>query len=365
MDGNSRIRMGIIGAGFIGRIHAAAFREHPAVDVVGITDQQRALADAAAATYTIPKVYESAESLIDDLELDAVVVGVPNKHHAPLTIRALELDKHVLLEKPMALHAEDAKRIVQAERQHRGVLMVAHQMRWHWLASQVKQQVELGELGRVYYAKAGMMRKKAIPGWGSWFTRKDESGGGPLIDIGVHILDLILWLMGNPRPVSVFGATYAEFGPKKRGIGSWGTPEWDGYFDVEDLASAMVRMEDGATLTLEVSWAVNTDSDNGHYIHLIGNEGGASLYPGSAKFISQAFDRSYDIGVAPPQNAPDPRTLLSRHFVDCVLEGKRPISDGMSGLVNNMILESIYQSAASNEVVHIDWSQVESELSRT
>src|SRR5690606_33152769 len=122
----------------------------------------------------------------------------------------------------------------RAQEQSGKVLMVSHQMRWDWLPIQVREQVDRGELGRIYTAKTGWYRRKGIPGWGAWYTRQDEAGGGPLIDIGVHMLDTAFFLMGDPKPVSVYGSTYAEFGPKKRGIGTWGTPNWDGYYDVED-----------------------------------------------------------------------------------------------------------------------------------
>jgi predicted dehydrogenase len=280
---------------------------------------------------------------------------VPNKHHAELTVEALEAGKHVLVEKPMALNAEAARRIVEAERTSDRTVMVAHQMRWLPEPREAKRMATAGELGEVYNAKCGMMRRKNIPGWGSWFTRMDESGGGPLIDIGVHVLDMAMWLLGNPKPVSVFASTYAKFGPQKRGLGSWGTPQWDGYFNVEDLATAMVKMDDGSTLTLEVSWAVNTLSDNSHFIDLMGTEGGASIRGKRLVFTTQKFDRPVDVEVTPPADG-DPRMLLAKHFVDSCLAGSEPISDAVSGLVNNTILDAIYESARTGTAVELDWS---------
>lgn len=351
-----RIRIGVVGAGFIGKIHMDMFGRLEETTVTGITDFQKPLAERAAAQFGISRVFNGAEELIDSNEVDAVVIGVPNRFHAPLAIRALEHGKHVLLEKPMAINGTGARRIVEAHRKAGTTLMIAHQMRWSGLSMQTKRLVETGELGKVYNAKAGMLRRKAIPGWGSWFTRMDESGGGPLIDIGVHVLDMAMWFLGNPKPVSVFGSTYASFGPSKKGIGTWGTPQWDGYFDVEDLATAMIKLDDGSTLTLEVSWAVNTDSDSTHFIHVMGTEGGASLYSNRLILTGQKFDRAYDIRVDPPANEENPRALLSRHFAECVREGKTPISDGISGLVNSTILDAIYRSAKSGELVTLDWS---------
>ncbi len=254
MGQNDEIRLGFIGAGNIGRVHLETFEKVEGARLYAIADVDGQLAHARAAQFGISKVHESVDALVEDANVDAVVIGVPNRLHAELAIQALAAGKHVLLEKPMALNAEQAKQIVRAHQQAGTVLMIPHQMRWQWVSQEIRRQVEQGAIGRVYFAKTGWLRRKGIPGWGTWFTRKDQAGGGPLIDIGVHMLDLALYLMCNPKPVTVFGSTYAEFGPKKKGIGDWGTPNWDGYFDVEDLASAQIRMEDGSTLTLEVSW---------------------------------------------------------------------------------------------------------------
>lgn len=219
------------------------------------------LAHERAAQYGIPAVAGSPEELIMRDDVDAVIIAVPNHGHAPLAIYALEMGKHALIEKPMGLNAVAAKEIVRAQKRTGRSVMVAHQMRWEWLSLQVRQQIERGELGRIYTAKTGWYRRKGIPGWGTWFTQQSLSGGGPLIDIGVHMLDLAFFLMGEPKPVSVYGAAYAEFGPRKKGIGTWGKPDWNGIFDAEDLATALIKMEDGSTLTLEVSWAVHMDTD--------------------------------------------------------------------------------------------------------
>jgi len=352
MSKSDAIRLGVIGAGFIGKVHCKEFKAIPGVELAGTSDFLPARAEALAAELGVKKVYKDAESLIADKSIDAVVVAVPNQYHSALTVQALEAGKHVLVEKPMALNSGEAKKIVAAQKKARKVVMVAHQMRWEGLSQIVKKQVQEGALGRVYNVKAGWWRRCGIPGWGSWFTRMSESGGGPLIDIGVHMLDLALWLAGSPKPVSVFGSTYSEFGPKRKGLGTWGTPEWDGRYDVEDLATAMVRLDNGATLTLEVSWAVNTDSDQKPFIHLMGSEGGASIYGDCAKFSGQQFGRPFSIDVPRPGDV-NARADLSKHFIDCVRSGKEPISPAESGLLNNLVLDSIYESARTGKLVEI------------
>lgn len=357
MSANERIALGFIGAGNIGNVHMHIFSQIPDVALVGVADVSRPLAEERARQHGIERVYASPDELLADDAIDAVVIGVPNKYHAPLAIKALEEGKHVLLEKPMAHELEAARAIVRAQRAAGTVLMIPHQMRWGWAARQVKEQIEKGALGRIYHAKTGWMRRKGIPGWGTWFTRKSESGGGPLIDIGVHMLDLTLYLMGNPKPVSVFGATYAEFGPRKRGIGTWGKPDWNGIFDVEDLATALIRLEDGSTISLDVSWAVHGEFEGGGgYVHLMGSEGGAALRGDQGTLYAELFDRPVQAALTPPKAVDDPRLLMARHFIECVREGKEPISSAMTGFVNNLVLDGIYRSAQSGTAVTLDWS---------
>ncbi|WP_284639861.1 Gfo/Idh/MocA family protein [Paenibacillus silviterrae] len=357
MSANDKLQIGVIGAGNIGNVHMKEFIKLNDAAIAAVTDAYAPLAEQRAKEYGIPKVYSSYEALLADAEIDAVIVCVPNEMHAPISIAALQAGKHVLLEKPMAVNAASAKAIVRAHRESNKVLMMAHQMRWEPLNLQVKEQVEKGALGKIYNVKTGWLRRKGIPGWGTWFTQMDKAGGGPLIDIGVHMLDLSLHLMGSPKPVSVFGTTYAEFGPKKKGIGTWGKPDWNGAYDVEDLATALIKMEDGSTLSLDVSWAAHTSFvDNGPYIYLMGSDGGASLSGGKGKLHTELFDRTADVELTAPANDEGARQRLSRHFIDCIKEGKEPITSAMSGLTNSLVLEAIYESSRSGEVVKLDWS---------
>ncbi len=351
-----KIRLGIIGAGNIGNVHMSVFSQlGEEATIVAVTDDYRPLAEKAANTYGIVKIHDSAETLIADPDVDAVIVGVPNKFHAPLAIAALKAGKHVLLEKPMGINGDAAKEIVRAQQESGKVVMVGHQMRWQWQMLEMKRQVDNGALGDIYNAKTGWWRRKGIPGWGTWFTQKEVSGGGPLIDIGVHMLDLALHLMGNPKPVSVFGSTYAEFGPKKKGIGTWGRPNWNGSYDVEDLATALIKMDNGATLSLEVSWAVNMASDNQPFVHLMGSEGGASLVGDRCTLVTETFDRPVDVVLERPEDQEEDRILLSKHFLECIREGKEPITSALSGLKTNLVLDAIFESSRTGHEVTIDW----------
>jgi predicted dehydrogenase len=362
MTAVNKIRVGIIGAGNIGNVHIqvlSGLTDH--CEVVAVTDSFLPLAERRAQEHGIPSICQSVEEMLSRADIDVVVIGVPNKTHAEIAIAALQAGKNVLLEKPMGLNAYDAKAIVRAEQQSGKTLMVSHQMRWDWIPLQVRQQVARGELGRIYTAKTGWFRRKGIPGWGAWYTRQDEAGGGPLIDIGVHMLDTAFFLMGDPKPVSVFGSTYAEFGPKKRGLGTWGTPNWDGYYDVEDLATAFIKMEDGSSLTLEVSWAVHGDlENNAPFIHLMGSEGGAVIRGAGAsqkgKFLSEQFDLPMEVGLATPAQDEGPRVRKMRHFLECVRTGQEPSTNAMTGLRSNLIIDAIYESSRTGNEVKLDWN---------
>jgi predicted dehydrogenase len=351
------IRLGIIGAGAIGNVHMTVFKRLPEVFLAAVTDAYLPLAEQRAKEHTIATVHQSPQHMFEDPDIDAVVIGVPNQHHAPLAIEALRHGKHVLLEKPMAIDSASARAIVEAQEKSGKVLMMAHQMRWSGLARALKQHADKGDIGRIYNAKTGWFRKKGIPGWGSWFTRKDEAGGGPLIDIGVHMLDLSLYLMGNPKPVSVYGSTYAEFGPKRKGIGTWGTPNWDGHYDVEDLATALIKMDNGATLSLEVSWAAHASGlSEEPFIHLMGTEAGASIIGESGRLVTHLFDQVVETDIQ-PLGGEDDRTMLSKHFASCILENKEPISSAWSGYTNMRILDAIYESSRSGSEVKLDWDR--------
>ncbi|MFD2116295.1 Gfo/Idh/MocA family protein [Paenibacillus yanchengensis] len=356
MSNSPKIKIGIIGAGNIGGVHAEQFSKlSDLCEIRTITDVYLPAAEQKAKQYNIASVSLSAEELIARDDVDAVIIGAPNKYHASLAVKALASGKHVLLEKPMAINGEEARDIMRASEKYDSLLMVSHQMRWESIPMQIKEQVDRGELGHIYAAKAGWFRRKGIPGWGTWFTQKSESGGGPLIDIGVHMVDLALYLMGNPKPVSVYGSTYAEFGPKRKGIGNWGTPDWAGTFDVEDLAMAFIKMEDGSTLTLDLSWAVHMDTDNAPFIHLLGSDGGATYRGTQGKFLTEKFGLPMETLLQQPASDEGERLRLSRHFLDCIISGKQPISSAFSGFTNNLLLDAIYESSRTGKEITLDY----------
>jgi predicted dehydrogenase len=350
--GKGKTRLAVLGAGFIGKVHLEKFSKLPDVSLAGVFDPSQGLAVKAATKAGARKVFDSAEAVFESRDVDAVVLAVPNKLHADMAVKAMEAGKHVLLEKPMAINLTDSARIARTARRTGLTLMIAHQMRWNWSTRHVLERLGRGELGRIYFAKAFWIRRSGIPGWGSWFTRMEEAGGGPLIDIGVHVLDLAMCLMGCPRPVSVFGSAFAEFGPTKKGLGTWGTPDPTGYFDVEDMASAFIKLENGASLTLDVSWAANLEERSG--VQIAGTEAGAFVRDDGGSY----FDSNSGIPIPRQPKGYDARIELSRHFIDCVRNGKKPLANHETGLAVMAVIDAIYRSSKSGKSAEIDWSSL-------
>ena len=298
------LRVGVVGLG-IGRLHLDAFQKLPGVQIVGAADVDVARLEAMGATYQIPHLYHDYRELIAHEDVDAISICTPNALHAPIATAALRAGKHVLCEKPMARTAAEAASMVAAAREAGRVLDVVFNHRRRGEVEVLKRYIDEGTLGRIYYAKARWWRRNGIPGLGSWFTKQALAGGGPLIDLGVHILDMVLYLLGEPEVLSVNAATYAELGP--RGIGDNGNFGQKmlvapGY-EVEDLASAFIRLTDGGTLVLETSWAVYRRAGDEFGVTLYGTEGGAEI--SVADYVGEDALRIYtDVAGVPSDITP-------------------------------------------------------------
>jgi predicted dehydrogenase len=339
--------VGIVGVG-IGSVHAQGYSKLPNVKIVALCDLDTQRAEKVAAQYGVKAIYSEYEAMLAEAKLDAVSVCTPNALHAPVAIAALGAGCHVLCEKPLSVGAEEGARIVAAARKAPGKFMVGMNNRFRGDTQVLRQYIEHGDLGDIYYARCGWVRRHGIPGFGSWFTRKELSGGGPLIDLGVHALDLTLYLMGNPRPTSVFGATYAKFGPFGKGHGSWGAPVRGGGYTVEDLACAQVRFKNGATLVLEASWAQHCAGEK-LYCEVYGDKGGATLDP--LRVYTESHGRPVDISPSFPSIGGHEAEIA--HFIDCITENKQPIATAEQALDVMRILDGIYHSAETGESVTV------------
>ncbi|HEY5821862.1 MAG TPA: Gfo/Idh/MocA family oxidoreductase [Propionibacteriaceae bacterium] len=279
---SERLRAGVIGLGWAGQQHMAAYANAENVDLVALAGMEADQLETLGDHYGVEAGHRYAEwkDLIALGELDVVSIATPTTLHHPMAVAGLDAGLHVLSEKPMAENGNKAREMVEAARRNDRVLDVSFNHRRRGDVQALKKIVDAGLLGDIYYAKAGWLRREGIPGLGSWFTRLATAGGGPLMDIGVHMLDMALYLLGEPQVHSATAATYAEFGPKGRGSSTNATMRktgiQEGAFDVEDLSTAFLRLEGGGTLLLESSWAQWIPRDQA-YVTLYGSEGGASV----------------------------------------------------------------------------------------
>jgi len=343
----NRVGVGVIGVG-IGHAHLSGYAQCPEVDIVAVCDVNDARARRVATEFNVPNVYTDYEEMLKRDDIDAVSVCTPNYLHAPQTIAALEAGKHVICEKPLAMTPEEGEAMVAAAKKTGKLLMTAFNNRFRGDTQLLKKYIENGDLGEIYYAKTGWIRRKGIPGMGGWFTTKSMSGGGPLIDLGVHMLDLALWLMGNPKAVTVTGSTYAKFGPHGLGTGQFGHGNKTGTYDVEDHSSAFIRLDSGATVILEASWASHIESEK-IYTSLCGTKGGADLDP--LRIYTDIYGEPVDIRPSYPNVSG--HIMEIKHFVDCLVNGAELISTGEHGLEVVRILDAIYKSAEQGrEIVH-------------
>jgi len=345
-----KLRVGVVGAGGISRsAHVSNYAQIPDVELVGICDVDVKKGQALADEFNIPNVYADYNDLLKE-KLDAVSICTPNVLHAPVAIAAFGHGTHVLCEKPMATTSADAQAMVEAARKNKCLLMVAHQSRFTNESRTLKKFVDAGKLGDIIYAKAGYLRRRGIPGAGSWFTTKSLAGGGALIDIGVHALDLILWFMGFPKPVTVLGTTHQHITDVKKAVGGWGTPNLKGVLDVEDFAAGLVRFDNGATLLLEASWHANITEPR-MVFELVGTKGGATLKP----LTITAEERGVVVDIVPQVPKDRERSYLRevRHFVDCVRKGRKPLITGEQGVIVTSILEAVYRSAEKGSAVEL------------
>ncbi len=353
-----KLRVGIVGAGAIGtRSHLPGYQRDPRTEVVALCDPNKDRARAIADEHNIPRIFTDYREMLRVAELDLVSVCTPNALHAPITITALEAGVHVLCEKPMARTGAEAQAMVSAANRTGCKLTIGFHNRFRPPSVALKAFVDGGLLGEIYYIAISMLRRSGIPGYGSWFTSKEMAGGGALIDAGVHGLDLALWFMGHPRPVSVLGVTFSEFGPRRKGLGGWGADilEGDQQFDVEDLVVAMVRFENGAVVAIETSWAGYSVTHE--RLQLFGRAGGAELdlsYREVERRLRVFTDlENQPVEVLPTLDGPavSGHARLIEDFVDSIIEDREPVVTPEQGLLVTEIVDRIYQSAQSGKEI--------------
>ncbi|MDI9636000.1 Gfo/Idh/MocA family oxidoreductase [Geitlerinema splendidum] len=353
MNIDQELRVGVVGLGWAGETHLQGFLSLPNVRVVAVSDTRADHAEAIRAKYDLEAAYTDYNELVARPDLDIVSVATPNYLHMPVSVAALQHGKHVLCEKPLALDSAEGQAMVDAAIAADRVLEVSFNHRKRGDVEVLRQALEDDALGRIYYAKAFWMRRRGIPGMGGWFTTRRLSGGGPLIDLGVHVLDMALYLLGDPEVLSVSAQTYSEIGVQ--GIGSRGDVFDPSRFDVEDLATAFIRLEGGITLLLEASWASNGENDDDFGVALYGTKGGGKI---DVRLYASEDTLSiyHDIGGAPAVSRPKVyrgagHAAIVQDFVNVIRSGSYADHRGVSALRRTRIIEACYTSAQTGREV--------------
>lgn len=359
---SKKLRVAIIGCGGIANgKHLPSLKKLEQVEMVAFCDIEIKKAEEAAIEYGTPEavVYKNYKQLLEDESIDVVHVLTPNISHAEISIASMEAGKHVMCEKPMAKTSEEAKLMVKTAERTGKKLTIGYNNRFRPDSQYLHNVCKQGDLGEVYYARAHAIRRRAVPTWGV-FLDEEKQGGGPLIDIGTHALDLTLWMMNNYKPKSVMGTTYHKLGQKKDAANAWGSwnPE---KFTVEDSAFGFITMENGATIVLESSWALNTLDIDEAKCSLSGTEGGADMKDGlriNGENFSKLYTTNVELGAGGVAfydgKAESDSDLEARLWVESIVNNTDPIVKPAEALVVTQILEAIYESAKTGKAVYFD-----------
>ncbi|MBV7507581.1 Gfo/Idh/MocA family oxidoreductase [Bacillus sp. sid0103] len=356
------VKVAIIGCGGIAKgKHLPSLAKLKNVELVAFCDVLVEQAEKAAAEYGAEnaKVYGDYQELLQDESIEVVHVLTPNDSHAEISVAALDSGKHVMCEKPMAKTSAEARQMVEAAKRSGKKLTIGYNNRFRPDSQYLHQVCEHGELGEIYFAKAHAIRRRAVPTWGV-FLNEEKQGGGPLIDIGTHALDLTLWMMNNYKPKSVMGTTYHKLSQKKNAANAWGP--WDPEkFTVEDSAFGFITMENGATIVLETSWALNSLEVDEAKCSLSGTEGGADMKDGlriHGEKYGKLYTTNVDLntgGVAFYDGKQESDAdLEARLWIENIINDTEPLVKPEEALVVTEILEAIYESAKTGKAVYFE-----------
>lgn len=349
------IRTAVIGTGSISDFHLKSYARHPDAELVAVCDLNAERARQKADQFGAAKSYSDYKELLADPDIDAVSVCTWNNTHAEISIAALRAGKHVLVEKPLCTTVEEALRIQEAVEETGKQLMIGYVRRYDPNARLLKEFVDKGEFGDLYYAKASSIRRHGNPG--GWFADRSRSGGGPLIDIGVHMIDLCWYMMGRPKAVTVSGNTYRKLGNRAniRNLSHYKAADWDPNVNtVEDLASAMIRFENGASLQVDVSFALHAQKDEAS-IKLYGDKGGFEIDP-EIVIVTEKHDTILNVTPQTDHRGFHFEAAFQSeidHFIECVREGRKPISPVEDGVEMMKILNAVYESAERREEIRL------------
>jgi len=345
-----KIKVGIIGAGQVSQLqHIPGAQQSPYAEVVAVADTNKKRCREAAEKFGIPNTFTDYRDLLAMDEIDAVSIALPNCLHYLVTMAALKAGKHAMCDKPMAMNQQEAKRMIDEAKKRRLTFMIGQNMRFSRENQLAKKVIASGKIGEPYHARGRLQRRNGIPRIGSWFTQKKYSGGGVLLDLGVHVLDLTLHLMGSFDVQAVSGQVFTKFGKKGLGDGTWGMSERAKAkpYDVEDYAAAFLKLKGGKSVILEVCWHAYLKP--GHAVEIYGTKGGVSTPP--AMILGEKKDIEPPIA---PETAKVPLpTERLVHFIDCIVKKKKPVCDPHESLMVQKVLDAIYKSSETGREVRI------------
>ena len=353
----STYNVGIVGCGGIARgAHWPFYKNDKRVKVVAVCDIRKERAEAFVRDfYPEAAVYTDYRDLVAREDIDCVDICTPNYLHSEIAVAAFAHGKNVFSEKPDAVSPEKAIAMKEAAEKAGKLLMVMRNNRFADASAYMKKYIEAGRMGEIYAGRCAWQRRRGIPGKGGWFTTKEQSGGGPLIDLGVHMIDLAVWLMGNPRPVAVSGNTFCKFATSdvSDSVNSnFGDKKAGGTFDVEDLAMGMIRFDNGAVLQIEFSWASNVKEEH-RFVELRGTKAGMLWLDGNTLEIYSEDDGQLTNTKMAGNLRDDGHVRNLRHFYD-VLDGKcEPCFKPQQGVDMIKILSAVYESAKTGQEVKL------------
>ncbi|WP_054948814.1 Gfo/Idh/MocA family protein [Numidum massiliense] len=351
-----QLNVGVVGAGSISAMHLGAYKNNKMVKISAVCDLNEQRARQKAAEYDIPDVYTDYNDLLADEMIDAVSICTWNNSHAEIAIAALEAGKHVLVEKPLCQTVAEAEQIEAAVHRSEQVLQVGFVRRFGTNVNVLKKFIDAGDLGDIYYAKTSCLRRLGNPG--GWFADRERSGGGPLIDVGVHVIDLCWYLMGKPKVKSVSGNTYKKLGNRKNveNLSYYKAADYDPDLNtVEDMANAVIRFENGASLVVDVSFTLHAKEDE-LTVKLYGDKGGVEVEP-QLLLVSEKHDTILN---AVPQiddlsfDFENGFQSEIDHFVHCCLGEQKTIAPVEDGVEIMKILCAIYESSEKEQEIYLN-----------
>lgn len=345
------LRYAFIGAGGIAGAHMRYLQDMDDVEMVAMADISKAGMEAKAEQFGIDGIYTDVRKMLAEVKPDAVSVCTPNGAHAEGSILASQAGAHVMVEKPMAMTAAEAQKMISTAKKKRRKLVIGFQYRYDPKTTFIKDAVDSGRMGKVVYGRIQALRRRGIPNWGV-FGRKDLQGGGPLIDIGVHALEMTHFAMGSPKPVAASGSTFTYLGDRKSNVKSqW--PNWDHKnYTVEDLAIGQIRFDNGAVLSIEASFAAHIESNVWNFT-VMGEKAGANWDPPGLFSDDGGYMMNAKPDWLPSGPAADAFAAKMRNFVDHCLYDTPTLAPAEHGLMVQKMLDGIYASAEKGAEVKI------------